>query len=747
MNAAALSDLLQQAFQHHQAGRLGEAERLYREVLAQNDRHPDALHLLGILALHGGRNDIALELIGRAVEVSPNFAPYRANLGVVLYNLGRFGEALASYDAALRLAPDNADAQSNRGNALKAVGRLEEALAAYDAAVRKAPNHADAQYNRGIVLSNLGRHQEALAADDAALRLRPDHVEAHSNRAIALNDLGRLDESLIAHRTALCLRPSHAEAFSNRGGTLYAMGRLPEAIASCDTALRIKPDYPEALSNRVPMLLEQYRLDEALASCDAALRLRPDYAEAHCNRGNILYDLCRFEEAVEAYQAALRARPGYTEANSKLIHCRQSICSWGGDDQQAFLRLMLEGKDKEPPFTLLTIDSTAEQQLLAAKRYAGNLKAPAIAFPERPPRAGGKIRLGYLSNDFRQHPTSQLIAELIERHDRDRFEVTGYSSGPDDGTAIRQRMSQAFDHFVDIRALSHAEAARLIHRDGIDILVDLMGYTRDARPQILACRPAPVQVNFLGYPGTMGADFIDYLIADPVCVPLQDEIFFSEKVVRLPDCYQPNDRQREIAGETPSREACGLPAPGFVFCCFNNSFKLRPTLFALWMRLLAKAPGSVLWLLSANDLASANLRREAAKAGIDPERLIFAPRLPLSEHLARHRLADLFLDTLPYNAHTTASDALWAGLPVLTCKGETFAGRVAASLLMATGMGELITSSLDEYEALASALATDPARLASLKEKLAENRDKAPLFDSERFTRNLEAAYEDMIRQ
>ncbi len=403
---------------------------------------------------------------------------------------------------------------------------------------------------------------------------------------------------------------------------------------------------------------------------------------------------------------------------------------------------MAEGRGRLALFPLLSIDSTPAQQLAAARRQSATLAAPPL--PKHPRHRKAKIRLGYLSNDFRQHPTAHLISELIERHDRRRFEVIGYSCGPDDGSPERRRLAKGFDRFTDIRLASHADAAGIIHRDEIDILVDLNGYTRGARTRILAHRPAAVQVNFLGYPGTMGADFIDYIVADAIVIPPGEERFFSETVVRLADSYQPNDRQRQIAGSTPSRGACGLPPQGFVFCCFNNGFKITAVLFALWMRLLAKVPGSVLWLLETNQAAKINLRREAAAAGIPAERLVFAPRQPLPEHLARHRLADLFLDTLPYTAHTTASDALWTGLPVLTCLGGTFAGRVAASLLTAVGLPDLITASLDEYEALALALASDPARLSILKQRVAANRDTTPLFDSERYTRALEQAYERM---
>jgi predicted O-linked N-acetylglucosamine transferase (SPINDLY family) len=365
-----------------------------------------------------------------------------------------------------------------------------------------------------------------------------------------------------------------------------------------------------------------------------------------------------------------------------------------------------------------------------------------LANPRR--RRGGRIRLGYLSADFRQHAVAMLVAGLFAHHDRQEFEVIGYSAGPNDGSDIRSRLAASFDRFIDISELSDRASAHLIHADEIDILVDLTGFTRYTRTGILAYRPAPIQVNYLGYLGTTGATFIDYIVLDRFVAPAEQQPFYSERLVYLPDCYQCNDNKRVIAEHTPSRPECDLPEESFVFCCFNNSYKITPVFFDVWMRLLHAVPTSVLWLLDTNPWAKSNLRREALARGIVAERLVFAPRLAAPLHLARHQVADLFLDTLPYNAGTTASDALWAGLPVLTCAGETFAGRVAGSLLRAIGLGELVTTSLEEYEALALRLAHEPALLARLRARLAKNRLTHPLFDTERFTRNLETAYRRM---
>jgi predicted O-linked N-acetylglucosamine transferase (SPINDLY family) len=364
--------------------------------------------------------------------------------------------------------------------------------------------------------------------------------------------------------------------------------------------------------------------------------------------------------------------------------------------------------------------------------------------PRAAPRPDGRIRVGYVSANFRAHAGAFLVVGLIEQHDRREFEIVGYSANPDDGSETRARLASAFDRFVDISRISNRDAARLVRDDAIDILVDIDGYQKGARTAIFACRPAPIQVNYLGVAGTTGADFIDYIIVDPFVVPASQQLFFSERLVHLPDCYQCNDDKRAISERTPSRAECGLPEEGFVFCCFNNAYKLTPDLFNIWMRLLAAVPGSVLWLLDHNPWAQANLAREAAARGVAPERIVFAPRLLPPDHLARHRLADLFLDTLPYNAHTTASDALWVGLLVVTCAGETFVSRVAGSLLWAIGLPELVTASLEEYETLALRLARDGDLLAGLRARLARNKWTHPLFDTERFAHNIEAAYRQM---
>jgi len=668
----------------HRAGMLSDAERMYLDLLAVEPDHAVALHLAGIVAHQTGRHGLAAERIGRALALKPDFA----------------------------------EAHSNLGNVLKALGRLDEALDSYRRALALKPDFAEAHFNLASVQHQLGRLDEAVAAYGRALELRPDYVDALSNLGLALKEQDRPDAALELLRRAIALRPDHAEALSNLG-----------------------------LIHK-----ERNEGEAAIAAFRQAIAANPNHARAHANLGLALEDAGEMEAAAAAHGRALTLDPGFLDPLPNLVHLWRKLCRW--DDFAAhdagLVELVRRRALRIPPFIVLGSGADAAEQLTAARTWAAGIRPPpglCLSHDRhRPGNGDGRLHVGYLSVDLRNHPVALLAAELFERHDRDRFHITAYSCGEDDGSDLRRRLERAFDRFVDLCPVDDATAARRIHQDGVQILVDLTGYTTGTRTAILAARPAPVQVNYLGFPGTMGADFMDYIIVDPVVAPMAQQANFSERLVQLPHSYQANDTKRPIAPDRPSRAECGLPDRGFVFCCFNNTFKITPVLFDVWMRLLAGVPGSVLWLFQANDTAVGRLKSEAARRGIEPGRLVFAPRRDLADHLARHDCADLFLDTLPYNAHTTASDALWAGLPVLTCAGQTFAGRVAASLLSAVGLPELITTSLAEYEALALALARDPLRLGGLRRSLRQNRATAPLFDSAGLTRDLEWAYGRMWR-
>jgi protein O-GlcNAc transferase len=728
-----------------QQGRLVDAIAAHRQAIKLNPKYAEAFLALGNALRQQGDLDEAMAAYRSAITARQDYAEAHNNIGVLLQMQGRLDQAASAYRDALALRPGYAEAEFNLGGVLHQQHELKAAEAAYRRVISLNPGIAVVHNNLGTVLKDQGLPDAALAAFDDAVKLQPDYAEAMYNRATVLQQQSKLEAALADYGHAIELRKDYTDAINNAGIVLQELGRASEAIDLYRALLERMPDHADANNNLGTALLAEGRFEEAQVAFQQALTHRADFPEASYNLGNAWRELGNPSEAIAAYRNALRLRPDYADAFSQLAYHRAQACAWDDytADQEKLLGMVRQGV-RIPPFYLLSTPASAGDQLVCARQWIEPIRPPPDAvFPHRVSVGRGRIRLGYLSGDLHQHATAGLMAQLFERHDRDRFEVFAYSYGPDDNSPMRARLARGFDRFVDIRAAAHREAARLIHADQVDLLIDLKGYTHHARPAISAHRPAPVQVSYLGYPATMGADFIDYIIVDPLVVPASQQPFFSERLVHLPCSYQVNDRRREVAAGA-SRQQCGLPAEGLVFCCFNNSYKLSPAFFDIWMRLLGSVPGSVLWLLEANQLVKQNLRAEAGNRGIDPTRLVFAPVVPSAEHLGRHRHADLFLDNLPCNAHTTASDALWAGVPVLTCSGDTFAGRVAGSLLTATGMAELITQSLEQYEQTALALARDPQRLAALRQTLQENRDTCALFDLPKLTGNIEAAYARM---
>jgi predicted O-linked N-acetylglucosamine transferase (SPINDLY family) len=729
-----------------QQGRLTEAIAAHRHALQLNSNYAGAYLALGNALRQQGNLEEAMEAYRSAIKAKRDYPEAHNNIGVLLQMQGKLAQAASAYREAAALRPAYAEAVFNLGAVLHQNHALDAAEAAYRRVIELNPAVAVVHNNLGTVLKDRGLLDQALAAFDRAVELKPDYAEAFYNRATVLQEQARLEDALAAYGEAIGLRNDYADAINNAGIALQELGRAGDAVELYRELLQRMPAHADACNNMGTALLVEGRAEEARAAFEQALAHKPDFPEAVYNLGNARRELGDLSGAIAAYRNALQLRPDHADAFSQLVHHRALACDWSDfETDQAMLVEMVRRGGRVPPFYLFSTPASASDQLICAERWIAPIKPPPEAvFAHDVSARRERIRLGYLSGDFHQHATAQLIAELFELHNRDRFEIFAYSYGTDDHSPMRARLDRAFDRFVDIRALSHRDAAQRIHADKIDILVDLKGYTYHARPAISAYRPAPVQVSFLGYPATMGADFIDYVIVDPIVVLDSQQPFFSENLVHLPGSYQVNDRRRDVARGGTSRQDWGLPEGGLVFCSFNNSYKISPAFFGIWMRLLRAVPGSVLWLLEANELVRGNLCSEAEKRGVEAGRLVFAPRVALAEHLGRHRHADLFLDTLPCNAHTTASDALWVGLPVLTCCGDTFAGRVAASLLTAVGLPELITPSLEEYERTALALARDPQRLTALRQKLADNRDASSLFDPVKLTGNIEAAYARM---
>lgn len=621
---------------------------------------------------------------------------------------------------------------------------------ALDEALHAEPKHLSALQIYGLVKASQGQHHAAANFLQQAAQIDPQDAGLQFNLAKALSESDQEHAALAHHELATQLTPFNPAAWLNFGISLFKLSNYEEALSCYQKALAIQDTNAAAWFNQGLALKALGRNEAALNAYGRAISLKPDYFEAWLNTAILFTQLHYEDKAFIAYEKAVAIKPNYDYLYAMPFNLKMSMGKWIGYDAAlaAILNKLSVGEKVITPFGVLAISSDPELQLAVAKQYTQKRAKAELALPAIVKRKRNKkIRLGYYSADFRNHAVTQLIAGLFENHDKAQFEVIAFSFGQDNNAEVFQRINQALDQLVDIQGLSDLEVAKLSREMEIDIAVDLMGLVQDSRPGLLAYRAAPIQVNYLGYPGTMGADYIDYIIADHTLIPEDCRQYYSEKIAYLPFSYQANDNKKQIAEKKASRPELGLPEQGFVFCCFNNNYKINPPIFDSWMRILGQVEGSVLWLLEDNRFIAQNLRLEAIKRNIKPERLIFAPRLSLAEHLARHQAADLFLDTLPYNAHTTASDALWAGLPVLTCVNAAFASRVAASLLKAIGLPELITTNTEEYESLAIALANDSARLQQLREKLAEQRLSAPLFNTPLFAQQIEAAYQQMMER
>ncbi|MDD3518434.1 MAG: tetratricopeptide repeat protein [Chromatiales bacterium] len=742
--------LVQAALAAWQAGNPDDTEKACDQVLARKPQNENALHLMGLVWQTRGKLPRSASFLERARSVNPDNPFIHYNLGVTMQRLGQAQAATLCYRRALELQPDLAPANHNLAKLLLTANQPVEAETFSRNAVAALPTMAEAWLTLGNALKAQGRWQEAADAYAKAIEARPDYVEAHFNLGVAQQESGRHEDAVatFAHFMQLLGR-ENPQALNQTGLSLRRLQRLDAAAQVFARAVELAPDFAGAWNNLGMTLNDLGNLDGAAQAYRQAITVKPDFAQAVYGLACVLDAQGLFDQALALYQSAVRIDPQLPHAPTRLLKLKLNLCDWA-DIGEAFRATVQAVQNRSyEGFALDTLYIPGMQP--AHHQYAARFTAATVkeSVPQRLPpvaaadRPAGRLRIAYLSSDFREHAVGFLTVQSFELHDRERFEVFAYASGDDDGSDLRQRLERGFDHFVDIRELSYQQAAQRIRDDGIDILIDLNGYTQGARSEILALRPAPIQVNWLGYPGTMGADFMDYILVDPFIVPTAQAPFYDEKLACLPDCYMPNDRQRAIA-TPPARSEAGLPEKAFVFCAFTNSFKITPDVFDLWCGLLSDVPGSILWLLAANPWAEENLRREAVARGVEASRLIFAPKKPHSAHLARLSLADLFLDTLPYNAHTTASDALWAGVPVITCAGDTFPSRVAGSLLRAVGLPELVTERLDQYRDLALRLATQPDELKAIRHKLTENRLNTPLFDSERFTRNLEALYQRM---
>jgi len=750
---------------HHNEGsayqaidQLKRAIESYTRALQLNPNSPLTWYNRGVAHLELDNPTQAASDFNETIRLAPAHSQAFFNLGNCHRTLKNPELALKAYDQAIKLDPADLPARVSQAAILQDLREFDRALQAYDEIIRLSPS-AETLCNRGVCLQKVGRQAEAIEDFKRAIAIHPTLAEAFCNLGIAHRNLGDLSAALSAYDRAIEIAPFMVEAHCNKGVALKEAGLIEQSIFTLQRAASIAPNHPETHGNLGVALQKAKQFGSAIASYTRAIELKPDYVDAHYNLALLHQELNQLESALQGFEKVLSLDPNYEYLAGTLLYIRMRLCDWKSYDAdlERLSNQIGEGQKVSSGFPAVTLLNSPTIQRRVAEIWINDKHpynprlGPFEPSTEPTLRSSqtrfGKIRLGYYSADFYNHATSYLMAELFERHDRLEFDLIGFSFGPQASDTMSKRVADAFTEFIDVRSKTDLEIAQLSRALQIDIAVDLKGFTQGQRAGIFAYRAAPVQVNYLGYPGTMGADYIDYLIADAQLIPPNQQIHYSEKIVYLPDSYQVNDRQRTISEQALTRGDVGLPAEGFVYCCFNNSYKITPSMLDRWCRILTAVEESVLWLLHDNERSANNVRIEAANRGLNPERIIFAPRLDLDDHLARHRLADLFLDTLPCNAHTTASDALWAGLPVLTLSGQTFAGRVAASLLAAIGLPELIAKSAQDYESIAVQLGQDTQALGRLKSKLNANRLSTPLFDTERYTEKLECAFREMHRR
>ncbi|PIL21630.1 hypothetical protein P775_02930 [Puniceibacterium antarcticum] len=626
------------------------------------------------------------------------------------------------------------------GNAFQELKRFEEATTAYKNALAIEPNFFEAFFNMGAALRCNGELDAAVAAYKQAIAIQPDYVAAHNNLGTTLRLQNKTDAAITAFKRAIEIRPDYAEAYFNLGNAFQTQHKLDSAISAYESAILLKPKYAEVYNNMGAALQAKRELHAAQLALEFATRTSPDYAEAHCNLGSVLQEQGQFTEAINAFKRTLQIRPDHAVAEANLLHQKHQIGDWQAYDQLGSVceRLGIT-TNAVTGFTMLSKEDDPGRQLARAKAWvAENYTQSSIPIAARLDSLPRRLRIGYFSADFHDHPVLFLISGLLRNYSRDQFEVIAFSYGGPNESEMRKLVERNVDHFVEITQKENSDIVEMARGYELDIAIDLNGYTQNTRSDLFQFRLAPIQINYLGYPSTTGATFMDYMVADPISLPQSERKFYSENIIYMPDSWVPYDDCREISRCKTTPSDFGLPEDAFVFCCFNNSYKISPREFNIWMRILTNVPDSVLWLFSSNKWVEKNLRREAVVRNVDPERLIFAEKIPHAEYLARYRHADLFLDTFNFNAITTGSDALWAGLPIVTKSGRQFCARSTASLLNAVGLSELITETESEYEALILDLALDREKLSEIKNKLKKNLSVEPLFDTKRYTRNFE---------
>ena len=741
--------LLKEAIHTLRIGNNDRAKLILNKISKKATNNVNIIFQLGIEYAKKNELNSALTVFQSLLSINKNDERIFYNIGLIYSLQNRVEEAICAYDSALNIQPNDAMVLINLSSIYCTVKEYNKALDCANKAINLDPNLAEAWHNRGIALNNLQEISKSIESYNNAINLNQNYYQAWSNISLPLLKEGRFLEAIKACDNALIIMPNYEQAWFNKGNSLYELRRFDEAIQCFDAAIRFRPNFSEAWSNKGSSYSELKKFREAIIHFDHALGLDKEFAQTWFNKALTLSELKQYDQVIICLKKAVQLNPYLDWAFGELLHAKMKVCDWV-DLENSFDTVfdeILKEKRIIHPFQMLGLTDDIKLHKKASKIFSKKFE-PNNALGVIPRHSiGHRIKLAYFSSDFYNHPTSYLINELIELHDRSKFEIIAFSFSPNVRDEMQLKLQEAFDQFIEVGNKSDIEVAQLSRDLSIDIAIDLKGFTQDSRPRIFSYRAAPIQVNYLGYPATMGTNYIDYIIADRELILSQFELQYSEKIVFLPFSYQPNDRRREISKTQFIRCELGLPSDAFVFCCFNNNYKILPSIFDGWMRILREVENSVLWLLEDNKWASENLKKEALLRGVSDKRLIFANRIKLSEHLARHHCADLFLDTFPYNAHTTSSDALWTGLPVLTLRGQSFASRVTSSLLNALDLPELIANSYQEYVALAIHFASDPKKLAEVKSKLIAKRLNSPLFNTPQFANSIESAYSAMFER
>jgi len=718
------------------------------KILDLYKEHSIIWNLNGLAKLSLAKYEEAKEAIEKAISLDQNNPEYLNNLGVIFEKQHNWLCAINAYEQALSFRPNFVEALFNVANVLKNQKKYDSSVLYYQKALKVKPNYIQVYNNLGSVLLDQGKIDEAIDILQKAIIINANYPNIHNNLGNAFQKKGDLVSSIKHYQQAIKLDPNFFQSYNNLGNSLKQQGQFFQAIEMFNNALAIDPNYFDALNNLGVAYQEKGMFCKAIKAFEMALKINPNFVDALYNLGIIMKDEQKFDLSIDFLNRALLLKSDFEAALAEKFHQLLYICNWDQIDENTKKATLLGTQKKViSPFSALSFDDNPKRHQKRSEIYAEvKFLNKSIPFKTRSLNSKKRIKIGYFSADFHDHATMYLISKIFALHDRSKFEIYAYSIGPKKDDFMRQNLIRSVDIFDDVSQMSDKDIAMLARQDEIDIAIDLKGYTHRSRTGIFAYRAAPIQINYLGYPGTMGADFIDYIIADKIIIPEEYKNYYSEEIIYMPHSYQPNDNSRQISKKEITKSDMGLPEDSFVFCSFNNSYKITPREFDIWMRIIMKVKGSVLWLLKSNQWVEDNLKIEAKKRGVDPSRLIFADKLPHDEHLARHRLADLFLDTFNVNAHTTASDALWAGLPVVTKLGKGFAARVAGSLLNAIDLQELITKNEQDYEKLILELALKPEKLNKIKNKLHKNRLSSPLFDTEKYTKDLENGYQKVYQ-